>query len=94
MAEQLNLTSPEIGETINDWKVTKLSLNWPGQLIVIELTSNINTKYVHQYSGQTATDFMIILNKINLSIKSLQRRILERLIADGVKLGSIIGAPD
>ncbi len=37
---------------------------------------------------------MVALNTANLSIKSPQRRILERLVADGKLTGSIAGTPD
>lgn len=42
-----------------------------------------------------ATDLMKVLNKANLTTKSLQRRILEKLAADGkLPEGTVDGTPD
>jgi hypothetical protein len=37
---------------------------------------------------------MISLNKVNLSVKSLHRRVIEQLINDGKLDGTISGSPD
>lgn len=44
-------------------------------------------------SDKKATNMIIALNKANLSVKSLQRRIFEALIADGHLSGSVTGTP-
>jgi hypothetical protein len=41
-----------------------------------------------------ALNLMIALNKANLTVKSLQRRVLEQLAADGLLAGSVTGTPD
>ena len=47
------------------------------------------------YKGDTATTLMRALNKADLSVKSLQRRILERLVVDGkLPAGAVTGTVD
>ena len=96
MAEQLNLTTPipsDHPDTLS-WKVILLNLDWLNAIIRIRIQSNAGEIIIHTISGVEATNLMIALNTANLSVKSLQRRILERLIADGVKVGTISGDPD
>lgn len=44
-------------------------------------------------SDNKATNMIVALNKANLTIKSLERRIFEQLIADGHLSGSLTGTP-
>lgn len=46
-------------------------------------------------AGEPATSLIIALNKANLSVKSLERRVLEQAVADGkLGAGTVTGSPD
>lgn len=94
MAEQLNLTTPIVPPTITNYRVVLLELNWKAAFIGIGLEGPNGEPLRHSYTGATATNFMIALNKANLSTTSLQKRILTQLLADGVLVGSVSGTPD
>ena len=94
MAEQLDLTTPVTTPDITSWRVVYLELNWAAQSIRIGLLGTNGETSHHNYNGEVAETMMINLNKVNLSTTSLQRRILERLLADGLLVGSISGTPD
>ena len=94
MAEQLDLTTPVTTPDITSWRVVYLELNWAAQSIRIGLLGTNGETSHHNYNGEVAITLMTNLNKANLSTKSLQRRILERLIIDGHLEGSISGTPD
>jgi hypothetical protein len=89
MTEQVDLTIPAAS-----MKVSSLSLDFANSTIQIGLTSDIGTKVTHIIGGATAQALMIALNKAPLDTKSLHRRIMEKLIADGVLVGTISGLPD
>ena len=94
--ETLTLTTPETTPAITttDYRVIYLHLDFEGARIVIHVRGTNNERRQFDYTGDTATQMMIALNKANLSIKSLQRRILERLAADGLLSGTVNGVPD
>lgn len=92
--EKLDLTIPIVTSNVTSYKVIRLYLDFPAAYLRIDLMNSNNKELSFEYTGLTATTFMIALNKINLSIKSLQRRILERLITDGFLVGTISGLPD
>jgi hypothetical protein len=94
MAELITLTAPIVPPSVTDYRVTGLLLNFGGQKLTVELTGTNGEKLTHSYVGSTAIALMVALNKANLSIKSLQRRVLERLVSDGVLAGAISGSPD
>lgn len=88
--EQVTLTTP-----IADFKVSRLDFDWSGAYIgIVILSVSDNTLLHFSYIGQLATDLMKALNKADLSVKSLHRRVLEYLINDGKLAGTISGAPD
>ena len=94
-AEQINLTTPITKPPITNYKIDSLVLNWSGAIITITLFDPVSgEKPVFSYYGTVATNLMIALNKTDLSVKSLQKRIFEKLIADGKILGTISGVPD
>lgn len=95
MAEKIDLTTPFKPDpsVATDLTITKVVLDWEGELILITLSKN-GVKKHESYKGSEATTLMALLNKANLATKSLHRRILERLIADGRLSGTISGAPD
>lgn len=94
--ETLTLTTPEQTPAITttDYRVIYLSMDWERALIVIHLRGTNGERKQADYSGSTATTLMTQLNKLDLSVKSLHKRILERLVADGKLSGSVTGAPD
>lgn len=106
MAETIILATAEVTPSISttDYRVVFLSLDWDRSTIVIRLRGTNGESRSFTYGGDrlSATDeqraealaLMVALNKANLSTKSLQRRILERLIADGKLRGSVSGTPD
>jgi len=94
MAESLNLTSPII-KTITSYIVRRLDMDLDAAYISIRLKGTDGKSIELNYEGSIATTLIIALNKTNLSINSLQRRILERLVIDGkLPLGTVIGSPD
>lgn len=98
MAERIDLTTayPPPPAQTSQLHVMRLDLNWGAASIVIELRDSA-TGITHPpitYEGAIATTLMLALNVANLSTKSLHKRVLERLIADGKLAGTIAGTPD
>ena len=94
-AEQVNLTVPITKPSINSYKIDSIVLNVTGATITIILIDPISgEKPVFSYYGVTATNMMNALNKANLSVTSLQKRIFQQLITDGKILGTVSGVPD
>lgn len=102
--EELQLTTPVTtpAKTKNKYHVISLVLDMeypnvtpikPG-LISIVLKDNNNELFNHRYTGDEAVDLMKFLNTANLTVKSMHKRILEKLSADGVLPGTVVGAPD
>jgi hypothetical protein len=94
MAEELTLTTAAPAAT--SYRIDSILLDWKNALIKIYLTApQTGRQILCTYTGQVATDLMVLLNTINLSTQSLHKRILLRLVADA-KLpdGTVTGAPD
>ena len=88
MAEQLDLTTV--------YSVRELRLDRDqGASIAVRLR-NLTTgeQFAHRYEGATALTLINQLNKADLSVQSLERRILLRLVADGLLTGTVSGTPD
>jgi hypothetical protein len=97
VTEKISLSQPFYPDnrSTSDFQISRLDLNWEGQEINIHLLDpSTGIRRSFAYEGETATNLMIALNKANLSIKSLHRRVLEHLIADGKLAGSVEGEPD
>ena len=105
MAEEFVLTDPvvEPAKTVNKYKVMSIQMDseWqtstPGVtgLAAFRLQDNLGNYFFHQYEGETAMSFIKFVNTGNFTTKSLQRRILERLTAEGVlPPGNVQGTPD
>lgn len=92
--EQIDLTSPEIKPSNTYYRVERLTLDWPAKAIYVQLKGTNGEAKSFSYSGDIAQILMIALNTANLSIKSLHRRIMERLVTDGLIDGTISGAVD
>jgi len=65
----------------------------PG-LVTIKLVSDAKEFSTYQYTGTSATAMIKQLNTANLTTKSMQKRILEKLAADGFLPGTVQGTPD
>jgi hypothetical protein len=90
MAETVTLTTPA-----TNYSVVSLALFWEAAHIHVVIRSqNPSSLIDHHIFGAEATTLMIALNKADLSSNSLQRRILNKMIADGVIQGTISGTPD
>ena len=77
------------------YSIAALILEWDAKQIIIRLKGDDGSyKTVDYNDSEGAVTLMNQLNKANLTIKSLHRRILEKLIADGKIVGSISGTPD
>lgn len=101
MAERLNLTNPIIRPTIISYRISSILLDWdslgddsgPGT-IYIKIVGSDGSSLEFRYDGVIAHNLMSTLNNANLSTKSLQRRILEKLSLDNNNLkGNITGTP-
>lgn len=92
MAEILTLTSPP--PALTTYAVVELYFNWDTASIQIGLRGTNGERQTFSYSGVPATALMVALNKANLSIKSLHRRVIEQLQTDGKLTGTISGSPD
>ena len=95
MTEQINLTTPVPGTADRtNYIVDELHFQWTRQRIDIYLLANNGERQHFDYEGQVATDLMVALNKADLSTKSLHRRVIEKLVADGLLSGAISGMPE
>jgi hypothetical protein len=101
MAEKLSLTVPVTPTlpTIADYTVWALYLG-PGDgsvRVVVEDTNKVRTThaYFDEPGNPIATTLIRALNTANNTQRSLQRRVLERLVADGkLPAGTVTGTPD
>lgn len=94
MAEIVTLTTPITTPNLTTYAVRMIAMDLDVPSIVIRLRGTNGENKVCSYSGVTATNLIVALNKANLSTNSLQKRCLERLIADGEIAGTISGSPD
>ena len=94
MAEELTLTTPITKPSTLGWTVARLDFNWREAIIHVELLGTNGERLEHDYRGTLATNLMVALNKADLTVKSLHRRVLERLLADVVLDGTISGSPE
>jgi hypothetical protein len=96
MAETVTLATPEITPqiTTTDYRVSYLQLDIERASVVIHLRGTNGERKEVRYEGPVASSLMVALNTANLSVKSLQRRILERIITDGRIAGAVSGSPD
>ena len=95
MAEKLDLTSVITTPNLTDYRVAAVTFDWDRAQIVITLRGTNGEERREIYVGLTATTLMIALNKIDCSVTSLQKRIINRLVTDGkLPAGTVSGAPD
>jgi len=95
MAERCDLTTRDqvqLGTAF--YKLAVLNLDREAKRVKVVLVGENGLRKSFSYEGATAETLIIALSKTDLSAKSLPRRILERLIADGLLVGSISGMSD
>jgi hypothetical protein len=92
--ERITLTTPKpLPAQVVGYTVSSLLLKYePTPQIVVTLKGE-DGKYTDQvYEGATALTLLQQLNKVNLSTRSLNQRIFDRLIADGRISGTVAGS--
>ena len=94
MAEQIELTTPIVPPSVTSYKISRLLFDIAGAGIVIDLVSNTGQAIQCSYNGDEATKLMVAMNKINFTVTSMQKKILQKLIADAKLAGTISGSPD
>jgi len=94
--EQLDLSAPDqVKAGTSVYTVSRLTLDWENGYIYISLLgSNGETKTVTYERDAGGPALMKTLNKVDLSTKSLHRRIMEKMVADGHLVGTVSGTPE
>ncbi len=108
MAEKIALTQPEGGATTDyflhsltlergivvDPATGAVSADPPRSFIAVILIGEFGRRVAHRWTGAAADADIVALNKANLTTASLQKRVMQKLIGDGVIAGAVAGAPD
>lgn len=96
MAEQLTLTTPEVvpSKTTTYYRVVRVLFDWREARIAVVVEGERGELKTFDYEAAEALTLMRALNTANLSTLSLQKRILNRLVADGKMSGTVTGTPD
>jgi hypothetical protein len=100
MAESLVLTAPIVPPTpptLAEYQVIRFGLDraTSESFVMFVVRSNTGRIVEAKYVGAAADAMISALNTVNLSTKSLQKRILERMVADGfIPAGTVTGTPD
>lgn len=105
MAERIDLTTPI--PSAPRWFVETITLRRglscaggaitavpPDSAIIVTLIAENGQHKIHQWTGAAADTLILGLNKANLSTNTLNKRVLDKLIADGVILGVSAGTAD
>ncbi len=93
--EQIDLILPITKETITNWKVSRLELDWTNARIEIHLIfASTGEKVIFGYNGVTATNLMRTMNTKNFSVTSIHKTLFQKLVNDGYISGNISGSPD
>lgn len=100
MAEQIDLTSADqVNAGTGFYKVQQIILergesDGTGSYIQVLLEGSGGLKKVLRWQGSTARTLLLALNTTDLSSNSLEKRILQRAIAEGMLDGTVSGTPD
>lgn len=101
--ERVTLATPVTAPAVTDYQVRALHLDLGDRsttdddsvVVDLEATTGLTTDPNHMrrftYNGATANQMIVGLNKANLTTRSLNQRILDRLIADGFLSGTVTG---
>ena len=66
----------------------------PPGMVTIQVKDNLGQGRSFQYFGDQAQNLIKFINTGNFTVKSLQKRILEKLALDGGVPGAVTGTPD
>ena len=98
MAEKITLATPEVipQVTTTDYQITAIHLHVRPVARIVVNFQGTNNEARQWIVDDPARALMLIkaLNTANLSLKSLERRIFEQAITDGIFTGTITGTPD
>jgi len=96
MAERIDLTTPDqVKPGTASYRVSRLTLDRDQEEVIILLLGENGERKEIVYSEEDGALGMIkALNTADLSVKSLEARIFERLDADGLVSGIVSGTPD
>lgn len=95
MAEQVDLTTAETFTSTTSYKVVLLTFDRLTPMIHIRVQANVSGRFKDfRYESSTALALMNQINKANLTSNSMEKRVLQRLIDDGLLIGTISGTPD
>lgn len=94
MAEQLDLTAAIVPPTRTSYHLASLLLDWDAAYILARVIGSDGLEIRCEYTGATATALMTTLNTANLSVTSLYKRVLQKLVTDGkLPAGTVSGSP-
>ena len=109
MPEELDLTTPVVeSKTTDTFKVVSIMLNSemglaqtipngtppPPGMVAITVKDNNGATKAFQYGGLLAQDMIKFINTGDFTTRSLHKRILEKLAANGDIVGTVTGTPD
>ena len=94
--EQIDLVTPDqVVPGTMTYELVRIVFDWEhGRLAILLKGANGERKEVVYGQNTGARDLMRSINKADFSTKSLHRRLMEKLLADGHLAGSISGTPD
>ena len=92
MAEILEPTAPP---SVASYQVQELLLSRVRAFIKVVLSDSLGNRFVCSYTGGAALAKINQLNTANLTVSSLEKRILESLVSDGkLPAGTVTGTPE
>lgn len=95
MAETFNLTAPIVPPSRTTYAVVGLNLNKLQAVIQATLQGSDDALLVIGWEGPQALTLMAQLKKANLSVISLDKRVLQQAVTDGkLPAGTVSGIPD
>lgn len=92
--EQLDIT-PAPQPTVSSYRVAEVRIAaLPAPCIDVVVTDNLGATTHVTYNGDIAAGLLTQLNRGNFSVNSMQKAIINRLVADGkLPAGSVSGTP-
>lgn len=93
--ERIDLTTPT-SKTVSNWQIEQVTLLPQQGRVFVRCVANTGETVEKVYdAGTTPRGSVLIsnLNTANLSTRSLEARVYDRLIADGVFAGTVTGTP-
>lgn len=106
MAEELDLTTPVVeSKTTDIYSVVMIMMNsdepiisgplaQPPGMVQINIKDNNGLITSQSFSGTLAQDMIRFINTADFTTRSLEKRILEKLNAMGVLVGTVTGTPE